>query len=453
MDWRCGAAVSLALFAGGCADVSGAVGPQASGMGLGGSGKPVPISFRVVSSLTTEVGQRLAGSEREAAARAWAVRTLSDLKFQRVHVEPFTIHGWERGDAVAEIVSPTHQALGVAALGGSIATPKRGITAEVAVVASFDDLLAAPPGSYTGKIVYIGGVMPRAKDGAGYGPAVRKRGRGAIEASKRGAVAVVIRSAGSDQTRFPHTGVMRYEDAVRKIPAAALSNADADQIERLAAMGVPVRMKLVLTTRDVPVAPSGNVVADIVGTEKPEEIVLLGAHLDSWDLGTGAIDDGAGVAIVVGAALRAAGPELKPKRTIRVVLYGAEEPGGKGGDEYAKVHAQEHHVLATEADFGAGRAWRFGTKVPEADLPFFDAIARGLADLGIERAAGNASDGGTDVAPLGKAGVPIVGITQDGTYYFDYHHTANDTLDKIDVEALEQNVEAYARVAREVANR
>ncbi len=443
---RIGVVVAAGLLLAGCVHVEERGAPPTAGA------RAEPVSYRVVRSLTTEVGPRLAGSPREAAARDWAVRTLKELKFSRVAVEPFTIKGWERGEASLEIVSAGGQALAVAALGGSIATPKRGITAEVALVASFDDLLAAPPGAYRGRIVYIGDRMARARDGAGYGPAVRKRTRGAVEAAKRGALAVVIRSAGTDASRYPHTGVTNYDEAVKKIPAAAISNADADQIERLAAMGLPVRLKLFLSSRAVAAAPSGNVVADILGSEKPEEIVLLGAHLDSWDLGTGAIDDGAGVAIAIGAALKAAGPALKPKRTIRVVLFGAEEPGGQGGEEYAKLHGKERHVLATEADFGAGRAWRFSTKVSEADLPFFDAIGRELEGLGLER-GNNKSSGGTDVAPLGKAGVPIIGITQDGTTYFDHHHTANDTLDKIDVEALEQNVEAYARVTAAVANR
>ncbi|MFM9865567.1 MAG: M20/M25/M40 family metallo-hydrolase, partial [Micropepsaceae bacterium] len=312
----------------------------------------------------------------------------------------------------------------------------------------------APVGSYAGKIVFINDRMKAARDGSGYGVAVRKRSRGAIEAAKRGAVAVVIRSVGTDNTRFPHTGNMNYDAAVKKIPAAAVSNADADQIERLNAMGVGVRLKLLLKTREMPNAPSGNVVADIVGVEKPEEIVLLAAHLDSWDLGTGAIDDATGVGIVVAAALRAAGPDLKPKRTIRVVLYGAEEVGVHGGDAYAKAHAGDvaNHVMATEADFGTGRVWRFASKAPEADLPFFDNVAASLRDLGVER-GDNKSGGGADIAALAKKGVPIVGLTQDGTTYFDLHHTANDTLDKVDAAALEQNVEVYARVARAFANR
>jgi Zn-dependent M28 family amino/carboxypeptidase len=247
---------------------------------------------------------------------------------------------------------------------------------------------------------------------------------------------------------------MRYEKDVRKIPAAAVSAADADQIERFHAMGVALQLSLKLQARVLPHAPSGNVVADIVGREKPEEIVLLGAHLDSWDLGTGAVDDAAGVGIVVAAALRAAGSDLSPKRTIRVVLYGAEEVGVHGGDAYAKAHAHEvkSHVAAMEADFGTGAVWRYRTKVPESDLPFYDEIGRAIAPLGIER-GGNDGSGGADIEALMKLGVPIVSLGQDGTTYFDLHHTANDTLDKIDPVALEQCVEAYARTERMIANR
>jgi Zn-dependent M28 family amino/carboxypeptidase len=414
------------------------------------------VAYGLVKSLSTEVGPRLAGTKAEAAARDWAVRTLKGLKFSRVAVEPFTFDAWERGAASASLNAPglPRQELAVTALGRSVSTPAKGITAPVAFVASFDDLLAAPPAAYRGKIVFINDRMARARDGSGYGPAVRKRSRGAIEAAKRGALAVVIRSVGTDQTRFPHTGQMRYEKDVRKIPAAAVSAADADQIERFHATGVALKLSLKLQARVLPHAPSGNVVADIVGREKPEEIVLLGAHLDSWDLGTGAVDDAAGVGIVVAAALRAAGAELAPKRTIRVVLYGAEEVGVHGGDAYAKAHAHEvkSHVAAMEADFGTGAVWRYRTKVPESDLPFYDEIGRMLAPLGIERGSNDAS-GGADIEALMKLGVPIVSLGQDGTTYFDLHHTANDTLDKIDPVALEQCVEAYARTVRMIANR
>jgi carboxypeptidase Q len=420
----------------------------------GGSDPRDGTGYQVVKSLTTEVGPRLAGTEAEAAARAWAVKTLRDLKFTRVRVEPFTFQGWRRGPASAHIVSPTKQELAVTALGGSIGTASRGITAPVAFVASYDDLLKAAPDAFRGRIVFVGDRMTRARDGSGYGPAVRKRSKGAIEAAKRSALAIVIRSAGTDQVRSPHTGKMNYEKGVRKIPAAAISNPDADQLERLNALGKPVVMRLKLNTADVPVAPSGNVVGDIVGRERPEEIVLLGAHLDSWDLGTGAVDNGAGVATVVAASLRAAGPDMSPKRTIRVVLFGAEEFGGHGGEAYAKAHANEikQHVAAMESDFGAGRVWRYRTKVPEADLPFFDSIGRALASMGIERGA-NDRAAGADTQPLEKLGVPIVGLAQDGTYYFDLHHTANDTLDKIDPAALERNIESYARAAAMIVER
>lgn len=412
------------------------------------------LPYRIVESLTTEVGPRLAGTPAEAAARDWAVNKLTELGFNNVRIEPFTIAGWVRGHEHAAIVAPTKQSLVVAALGGSIATKRGGITAPIAFVASYDELLKAPAGAFTGKIVFVNDRMTRARNGAGYSPAVRKRSKGASEAARRGALAYVIRSVGTDSDRFAHAGHMTYAKDAKKIPAAAISIPDADQIERLHQQGRTVALNLELHPRAIVNAPSGNVVGDIPGTERADEIVLLAAHLDSWDLGTGAIDDGAGVGIVTAAALRAAGPEMKPKRTIRVVLYGAEEVGVHGGDAYAKRHAGAvaKHVLAMEADFGTGRAWRYSTNVPEADLPFYDALGRDLASLGLERGDNKAS-GGADIAALRKLGVPVVGIGQDGTTYFDLHHTANDTLDKIDAEALEQVTESFARVARAVANR
>ncbi len=248
--------------------------------------------------------------------------------------------------------------------------------------------------------------------------------------------------------------LLRYEDGVRKIPAAALSGPDADHLERLVRSGTSPVIRMDLHTRSHPRAVSGNVIGDIVGSERPEEIVLMSAHLDSWDQGTGAVDDGAGVAMAIASVLRAAGEGGKPKRTLRVVLYGAEEFGGHGGDDYAKRRPDEvkRHVLAAEADFGAGAPWRFNTNVPAADLPFFEEVFQSLKPLGIERGRLETS-GGTDIAPLRKAGVPVFDIDQDGTLYFDLHHTHNDTLDKIDPVALELNVEAYARVLARAANR
>lgn len=418
------------------------------------------LSYEIVKSLTTEVGARLAGTAKEAEARKWAIAKLNSLGFANVREELFDFHAWERGIGSAEIVFPSRQPLVMVALGGSVSTPAQGITAPIEFFESYDELLKAAAGSLKGKIAFVNDRMERARDGSGYRSAVRKRSQGAIEASRRGALAVVIRSVGTDEHRFAHTGNMRYEAGVRKIPGAALAGPDADQIERLHRLGRDIRLKLKLQTRDVPRSVSGNVVADIVGIERPDEIILLGAHLDSWDLGTGAIDDGAGVAIVISAALRAAGPDLKPKRTIRVVLYGAEEytGGGKGaatgGDAYAKAHADElsKHLLAMEADFGAAVPWRFDTNVPAADQEFYERVLAALQPLGIEPGKRETS-GGADIQPLHKAGVRIISIGQDGSGYFDLHHTANDTLDKIDPAALELNVEAYARAVAMAAGR
>lgn len=412
------------------------------------------LGYQVVTSLTTDVGARLAGTEKEAEARRWAVARLKSLGFSNVREETFTFAGWRRNAEHVHLVSPTHMMLVASALGGSVSTPRGGLQAPVVLVDSLEALMKLPPDSFAGKIVYINDRMKRARDGSGYGPAVRKRSRGAVEAAKRGAVGLLIRSAGTDSHRFAHTGNMRYEDGTRRIPAASLSGPDADQLERLLLSGKTPVVKMEISTRSQPRALSGNVIGEIVGTEKPEEIVLMSAHLDSWDQGTGAVDDGAGVAMAIASVLRAAGEDRKPKRTLRVVLFGAEEFGGHGGEDYAKRRPEEvkRHVLAAEADFGAGAPWRFNTNVPAPDLPFFEEIFQSLRELGIERARLETS-GGTDIQPLHKAGVPIVDVDQDGTHYFDLHHTHNDTLDKIDPVALELNVEAYARILSRVANR
>jgi hypothetical protein len=423
----------------------------------GGPAEPLArpgLGQELVTSLTTEVGARLAGTEKEAEARAWAISKMKALGFQNVKEETFTFPGWQRQYEAVTLIAPSQQELVISTLGGSVSTPRGGLKADVVLVESFDALLKAPEGSYRGKIVYINDRMVRARDGSGYGPAVRKRARGAVEAARRGAVGLLIRSAGTDSHRFAHTGNMRYDEAVKKVPAAALSGPDADQMERLLKAHGRVAVRMDIRTTHHPKALSGNVIGDIPGTEKPEEIVLMSAHLDSWDKGTGAIDDGAGVAMALASAVRAAGEARKPKRTIRVVLYGAEEFGGHGGEDYALRRPDEikRHVMAGEADFGAGVPWRFNTNVPAADLPFYETVHAAIAPLGIERGRLETS-GGVDIAPLHKAGVPIIDVDQDGSGYFDLHHTDNDTLDKIDPAALELNVEAYARVIARVANR
>jgi Zn-dependent M28 family amino/carboxypeptidase len=409
-------------------------------MALNGS-----YAYDITESLTTEIGPRMAGSENEARARVWAVEKFKAIGLENVRVEEFTIPGWERGIETAEIISPYPQQLYITSLGNSVSTSPEGIEAEIAYFPTFEDLESAPEGGLDGKIVFISGRMKKAHDGAGYGPANRKRQRGATEAGKRGALAVVIRSVGTDSHRFPHTGNMRYDPKVAPIPIGALSAPDADQLERTLERGETIRLKLVLTPRKTALKTSGNVIGDIIGSEKPDEIILISGHLDSWDLGTGAIDDGAGIGISAGAAQIILDAGFKPKRTIRVVAFGAEEVGLLGGFSYAKTHKDElkNHVIASESDFGAERVYALRTSVSGPARAALEDVQKSIAHLGIKMEEGPTS-GGPDIIPLFRQGVPAFRLQQDGTDYFDFHHTPDDTFDKIDPEAMRQNVAAWA---------
>ncbi len=405
--------------------------------------------YDIVEGLTTEIGQRLAGTEAEARARDWTVAKFKEIGLQNVRVEPFTISGWERGVETASIVSPFPQEMLLTALGGSVATPAGGVTAEIAYFPTFEDLESAPMDSLDGKIVFISGRMEKAPNGAGYGPANRKRRSGASESAKRGAAAVVIRSVGTDSHRFPHTGQMRYADDLPKIPIAALSAPDADQLERILERGQAVTMALNIQPRAVGDRPSGNVIGEIVGTERPEEIVLISGHLDSWDLGTGAIDDGAGIGISAGAAQILIEAGLKPKRTIRVVAYGAEEVGLLGAFAYRDRHKDDlvNHVLATESDFGSKPAYEVQLGVTEGAE-----VIESVADMLGLPMSDQPTNGGPDIGPIAALGVPTMRFQQDGTDYFDLHHTPDDTLDKIDPDDIAENVAAFALMAWLAAN-
>lgn len=402
-------------------------------------------AFDVVRSLTVEVGPRPAGSKAYDAAVAWGLRSMKDMGFSNIRAEKATLPHWVRGAESGEIVSPWPQPVHLAALGGSVGTPEAGIEAQVIEVPSLDAVDKLDPAQVKGKIVFYNVRMKRAKDGSGYGPAVGVRGAGASRAAKLGAVAVLIRSIGTDNNRTPHTGAMRYQDGIEKIPAAALSIPDADLLEAQVASGKPVTFRLKLGAHVLPDVESASVVGDIPGREKPEEVVLLGCHLDSWDLGTGAIDDGAGCAIMMEAARLIGQQPRKPRRTVRVVLFANEEFGLSGARAYAEAHKDElvRHVMAGESDFGSGRVWRIGSHVAPAQLPLVADLAK---LLGVEQ-GNNESGGGADLSPMAPARVPIIGLSQDGTTYFDYHHTANDTLDKIDPKDLDQNVASWAAVA------
>jgi len=382
----------------------------------------------------------------------WGTRAMTELGFANVRAEPVTVRVWVRGEERVEVLSPAPHRLAAAALGGSVGTPAGGIDAEVVRVTSLDALRALSPEQARGRIVFVDQPMERRRDGSGYGTAVVVRGRSASIASGLGAVAVLIRSIGTDATRFPHTGAMRYEGDAPHIPAAALSNPDADVLGRWLEAGTAVRMHLELGCRDAGEAQSANVIGEVLGSDHPEEIVILGAHLDSWDLGRGAIDDGAGVAIIMEAARLMASAPVRPRRTIRVVLFANEENGLAGARAYAAAHAQERHVLGIEADFGDGRAWALrtpdvaGRTDPSAPTAPWARILRLLGPLEVAWQP-DEPHGGADLGPLHEAGMPVADVMQDGTRYFDLHHTANDVLSQVDRDSLDHAMRAVLAVA------
>ena len=402
------------------------------------------IGLEFVEDLTTEIGPRLAGSDAEARAREWAVAELSALGFDAVRIEPFEIPFWSRISESVAIVSPSSQTLVATALGGSAATPVGGVTGQVARFESLAELQAAPISKVDGKIVFIDESMIKTMDGSGYGMAVRKRSQCAQTASDKGALACLIRSVGTQPHRMPHTGIMARDGAEGAGVVAALSGPDADQLSRLLSRGT-VRVSVDVQTEIKTNAPSGNVIAELTGTDLADEIVLIGCHLDSWDLGTGALDDGAGCGIVVGAAMLIADLPERPRRTIRVVLYGAEEVGLFGATAYAREHSDDldKHVLASESDFGAAPIWRFQTRFGEAALPYARTIQNLLKPLGVTP-GDNRATGGPDIGVLARSGVPVVSPGQNGMDYFDYHHTPDDTFDKIKPAEFRQNVAVYA---------
>lgn len=408
------------------------------------------IAWDIVEGLTTEIGPRLAGTEAEARARRWAVERLRGMGFSNVRVEEFDMPVWVRGEERAEIIDANPQPIALTALGNSGATPPQGVEAEIVAFDSVADLTAAPAAKVRGKIVFVTHRMSKAQDGSSYGYFGPVRRIAPSTASQKGAAAIVIRSLGTDSHRFPHTGNQSWLEGAQPIPAAALSNPDADQLERLIKRGKPVRMRLVLTPRELGVQKSGNVIAEVPGTDPRAGIVLVGGHLDSWDMGTGAIDDGAGVAITAAAAKRIMDAG-RPRRTIRVVWFGAEEVGLKGGEAYRLAHANEAHALASESDFGADRIWRVDFALPEGAAAVADRVEAALAPLGITRGSARAR-GGPDIGALVASGVPAITLQQDGSDYFDLHHTADDTLDKIDPKKLAQNVAAWTAMLAVVAN-
>lgn len=422
------------------------------------------IALDFVRELTTRFGPRPAGSVNEQAAAAWAADRFRSLGFQNVELQPFPILGWSRGREHAELTTAEGivQPVVAVALGEAPATPTDGVSGQIVVFPDLESLAAVPDGSLTGKVVLVNRRMIRVQDRSGYSPISHIREKGPLVAARKGAVAFLLRQASTDNHRMGHTGATSFgPDGKVPIPAFALSNPDADQIERLKTLGGAVRIRLESSAFYNTGAHSQNVVGEIRGREKPDEVVLIGAHLDSWDQGTGAADDAAGDAIIVAAAKLIANLPVRPRRTIRVVLFGAEEidqpsPSDDvlGAAAYLRAHEADVglHVAVNECDHGPDRVYALSLPASVAGSDFSEMSRRVLDPIGILLTEETPPDIGLDVEPIVRAGAPHFTLRGDRTRMFDTHHTADDTFDKIDPIQLHQNVAAYAAVVWLIAD-
>jgi carboxypeptidase Q len=408
-------------------------------------------AWHQLEHLTENIGPRPAGSPQAQAAAEYVAAEMRRLGLD-VHLEPALVSHWIRGEEKAQLVEypgqapETTQRIVLATISGSAATPAEGITADVVVVHNFDELTALGREKIAGKIVLFNVPYDERKALAGsafeaYGEAVVYRGGGAKAAAQLGAAASLVRSVGGADYRLPHTGY----SAPAGIPAAALAAEDAELVEHLAAQG-RVRMHLTLTPQSLPDATGYNVVADLKGSEHPEQIVVVSGHLDSWDLGRGAIDDGAGVVISMATAELLQRLRIRPRRTLRVIAWMDEENGGGGNKSYAKTHAAEfpNHIAAIESDAGAGHPLGFYMKMSPAAIAALQPLRDILRPVGSTVFRSTEHSPGSDIDPLVEAGIPGIGIIQDSRKYFDYHHTAADTLDKVDPQELRENAAAMA---------
>ncbi|HKP88092.1 MAG TPA: M20/M25/M40 family metallo-hydrolase [Blastocatellia bacterium] len=420
-------------------------------------------AYAQVAHLSNNIGPRLTGSPQAEHAVNYVANEMRRLGLD-VQLEKVTVPHWVRGAETGELVEyagqapKTTQKVALTALGGSVATPPEGLTGEVVVVENFDRLRAMGRQRVAGKVVLFNVRFDKqmAEQGLAldaYGQAVVYRGVGASEAARLGAIASLVRSVGSAEYRLPHTGALFYLQDAPQIPAAAVSAEDADLIAYLAAQGT-VRMRLTLTPQTLPDTQSYNVIADIKGSERPEQVVIVSGHLDSWDLGTGAIDDGAGVAVAMQVANLIKQLSLRPKRTIRVIAWMNEENGLRGGTAYAEARKAEivNHVAAIESDLGAGHPTGFSGHASAKAIEMLGPLSAILqaSGAGIVRQTQNPE--GADVSPLDRAGVPTFAPIQDVRTYFNYHHTAADTLDKIVPRELAENAAVMATLAYAIAN-
>jgi carboxypeptidase Q len=406
-------------------------------------------AWELLAELADSFGHRLSGSRSLERAIDWSIAQMKAIGLENPRREKVMVPHWVRGAERARVVAPIERELVILGLGGTVGGKVRG---EIAVVESLEEI-ERRGAELRGKIVVINQAMPRfdhARNETFYGETVKIRGYGASAAAKVGAKAVLVRSVTANSLRTPHTGALRYEDGVKKIPAAALTLEDAELLARLARRG-KTTVELSLGARTLPDAVSGNAIAELRGRELPDEIVLIGGHIDSWDVGDGSTDDGAGCMMALEAAALLKELGLVPRRTIRVVLFTNEENGLRGARAYHAAHGQEKHVAAIEADTGSGAPRGFdiaGTPEQIAELqryaPLFEGIGASVFEAG---------GGGADISPLTKDGVLSLGVSPDVSAYFDLHHSPADTFDKVDPDHLERNAAAMALMAWLLAER
>jgi carboxypeptidase Q len=416
--------------------------------------------YRQVAFLSNNIGPRLSGSPQAQRAVEYVADEMRKLGLE-VQLQKVTVPHWVRGEEHGELVEwngmapATTQKIVLTALGGSVATDENGLTADVIVVNSFDELNKLGAGAVEGKIVLFNVKFDKTLADlnqalAAYGQITPYRGGGASAAARLGAVAVLVRSAGASQNRLAHTGGLRYADGVKKIPAAAVPFEDAELIAYLAKMG-KVRMKLTLTPKTLPDATSYNVIADLKGSEKPDEIVVVGGHLDSWDLGTGAIDDAAGVSMAMQTVYILKQLKLQPRRTIRLVAFMNEENGFVGATTYANEANAAKHFAAIEGDLGASHPIGIIFSGKPEVMPFLRPIANILNSQGAG-VINQQQSAGSDIGTLRTKGVPLFEPWFDTRTYFNYHHTAADTFDKVNPKELAENCSVMAVLAYGLAN-
>jgi carboxypeptidase Q len=411
------------------------------------------VGWERLVHLCDQIGHRLSGSPQLDQAIAWAEQAMKDDSLANVRAEPVEVPAWTRGSERLTLLSPKGQELDLLALGGSVGTPEGGIEADVVVVSTFDELEALPDQEVTGRMVLFDAPF------TDYGSTVKYRSRGPSAAARKGAVAALVRSVTPVSLNTPHTGGTWYADDAPQIPAAAVTIEAAESMHRLQDRGTTPRVRLELGSEMNGTAPSANVVGEVLGREKPDEIVVVGCHLDSWDVGQGAQDDGGGCVSAMEVGRLIARLPVAPRRTVRVVLFTNEENGLAGGKAYAEAHADETHVAAMESDTGQGAVAGFRVdlrKIGENAERYADQDDAAYAVL-LEQLAGvkpllapldatgfRQSYSGADIGPIVASGTPGYGVDHDTTGYWPIHHTEADTLDKIDPTVFRRNTAAMA---------